>query len=311
MRIAAAPRQVEGGGTLNYRMKIRVAGYLFITPLVIGFSLFVILPLIFAVGVSFREWNGLQSLFSTKFVGFNNYAKLFSDPQFLNALLNTCKFVVGMVLGQSLLGLILALALNNVTRGLGLLRSLFFLPSILSAIAMSLLWKSVMYTPSYGAINLILKAFGFSSQPFLQSMDQAMSCIIWMTIWKYAGHYMILFITGLKNIQTDFYESARIDGANKFQEFLKITLPLLKPTILLVLVMNAIGSFQVFGPVFMMTMGGPGRATESVVTLMYNTAFSYSKFSYAVAMAMILFVIIMLITLLQMSLMREGGLEEY
>lgn len=296
---------------LNFRTRIRLAGYLFILPLVVGFTIFVILPACFAIWVSFRDWNGFQGIFETGFTGLSNYIKLFDDKEFLNALANTFKFVVGMVLGQSLLGLILALLLQNVRRGLGVLRSVFFLPSILSAVAMSLLWKNIMYAPDYGLINMFFKAVGLKGQPFLQSMSQAMACIIAMSIWKYAGHYMVLFITGLKGISSDYYESARIDGANPLQEFFGITLPLLKPTILLVLVMNAIGSFQVFGPIVMMTEGGPGRATESVATLMYNTAFAYGKFSYAVAMAMVLFVIIMAVTILQMNLMRNGGLKEY
>lgn len=288
-----------------------MAGYLFITPVVVGFLLFVILPLVFAVAMSFRSWNGLQDVFATKFIGLNNYTKLFKDAQFQNAMYNTVYFTVGMVIGQSLLGFLLALALNGVKRGLGVLRSAFFLPSILSAIAMALLWKSVMFTPSYGAFNLALKAVGLPMQPFLQSAAQAKMSIITMTIWKYAGHYMILFIAGLKAIQTDYYESARIDGAKKLQEFWHITLPLIRPTMLLVLVMNAIGSFQVFGPVFLMTQGGPGRATESVVTLMYNTAFGYQKFSYAGAMSILLFFVIMAVTLLQMLLMKRGGMQEY
>lgn len=291
--------------------RIKIAGFLFISPVIIGFLGFVILPLIFAILLSFRDWNGLTNVFETTFVGLKNYKTLFTDPQFKNAMSNTIVFTIGMVLGQSTLGFLLALALNSVKKGLGILRSIFFLPSILSMIAMSLLWKNIIYAPSYGVFNVILKAFGLPSQPFLQSADQALWSIIVMTIWKFAGHYMILFIAGLKSIPTDFYESARIDGAKKWHELVYITLPLIKPTMLLVLVMNAIGSFQVFGPVFMMTMGGPGRATESVVTLMYNTAFGFGKFSYASSMSMILFFIILLVTLLQMRLMKKGGLEEY
>lgn len=292
-------------------LRIKLAGYLFITPAIIGFTLFVVIPLVFAVALSFRSWNGLQDIFSTRFVGLDNYIRLMTDGQFQNAMLNTIRFTIGMVLGQSALGLVLALALNRVTKGLGALRAIFFLPSILSLVAMSLLWRNIMYTPAYGAVNLLLKAVGLQTQPFLQSAAQARMCIIVMTIWKYAGHYMILFITGLKAIPADFYESARIDGARRRHEFVHITLPLIKPTILLVLVMNAIGSFQVFGPVFMMTQGGPGRATESVVTLMYNTAFGFQKFSYAGAMSMILFLVILLVTLLQLRLMKKGGLQEY
>lgn len=296
---------------LKQSTRIKIAGYLFIAPVTLGFLGLVVLPLLFAVAMSFRSWNGLQDILSTRFVGLENYRNIISDPVFFNATKNTVIFTIGMVLGQSFLGFLLALALNRVRKGLGILRSAFFLPSILSMIAMALLWRNIMYTPSYGAFNIVLKSLGMVSQPFLQSADQAKASIIVMTIWKFAGHYMILFIAGLKNISIDFYESSRIDGAGKFKQLWYITLPLIRPTILLVLVMNTIGSFQVFGPVFMMTMGGPGRATESIVTLMYNTAFGYSKFSYAAAMSMVLFFIIMIITLIQMRLMRSGGMQEY
>ena len=296
---------------LKQSTRIKIAGYAFITPAILGFIMLTVIPLVFAVALSFRSWNGLQDITATKFVGLNNYKGVLTDPQFHNALKNTLIFTIGMVIGQSLLGFLLALALNSVNRGLGILRSIFFLPSILSMIAMSLLWRNVMYTPTYGAINLILKAFGIASQPFLQSADQAKGSIIAMTIWKFAGYYMILFIAGLKSISIDFYESAKIDGARKWHELWYITLPLIRPTMLLVLVMNAIGSFQVFGPVFMMTMGGPGRSTESVVTLMYKTVFGYNKFSYGTAMSMVLFFIILVITIIQMRLMKQGGLDEY
>ena len=296
---------------LLYHTRIRLAGYLFILPLLVGFTIFVILPAVFAIWVSFRNWNGFQPIFDTVFTGLKNYNKLFKSKEFLNALSNTFQYVVGMVLGQSALGLGLALLLQNVKKGLGLLRGAFFLPSILSAVAMSLLWKSIMFAPDYGLINMLLKALGFPRQAFLGSMSQALTCIILMSIWKYAGHYMILFITGLKNIPNDYYDSARIDGANNWNLFTRITMPLLKPTILLVLVMNAIGSFQVFGPIVMMTEGGPGRATESIATLMYDTAFANGKFSYAISMAMVLFGIIMIVTFIQMYLMRNGGLKEY
>jgi len=296
---------------LKHTTKIKVAGYLFIAPVVIGFILMVIVPAAFSVALSFRSWNGLENVFETRFIGLDNYRWLITDSQFHNAMRNTVLFTIGMVLGQSALGFALALALNSVTRGLGILRSIFFLPSILSIIAMSLLWRNVMYTPTYGAFNIILRTLGLPGQPFLQSVDQALPSIILMTIWRFAGHYMILFIAGLKNISTDYYESARIDGAHKIHEFWYITMPLIRPTLLLVLIMNAIGSFQVFGPVFMMTMGGPGRATESIVTLMFNTAFGFGRFSYAAAMSVVLFFIIMLITLVQMRLMRKGGLQEY
>jgi len=297
---------------LTLKMRNVIVGYSFAIPVLAGFLILIIGPMIFAFYLSVHKWGGLTPLSQASFVGLQQYTKLiFRDARFQNAFVNTLFFTVGAVVGQSGLGLLLALLLDRVKFMVGFYRAVFFMPVILSMAAMSLLWGEVLYSPSFGLFNEILRGLHLPTGGFILNRHQAMPSIIGMTVWKFGGYYMVIFLAGLQGIPQVYYEAANIDGASKWQQFLRITLPLLKPTILFVLVINTIGSLQVFTPVFLMTHGGPANATDVVVFYMYEAAFGFMKFSYAAAMATILFLVILGVSLLQIFVLRRGGMTAY
>lgn len=287
-----------------------VTGWLFAAPIILYFTIFVFAPIIGAMAFVVFNWNGVAPLATARFIGLQNIEQLVSDSQYLGAYQNTFAYAITVVATGTFLGLALALALNSVNRFVGLVRSIYFLPVILPLTAMSLLWV-LLYQPAYGMFNQVLAYVGLPIGTWLDEPNTALFSICLMVIWKSAGWYMVIFIAGLKAIPDHFYEAAKIDGAGPWQRFLNITVPMLKPTILFVLVIGAIGGLQVFAPVYIMTQGGPANATNVVVYTMYLTAFRFYEFSYATTMAAGLFVVILVITMIQMRLFREGGLTSY
>jgi multiple sugar transport system permease protein len=191
------------------------------------------------------------------------------------------------------------------------MRVAYFIPPVLAVVAASLFWKFLMYQPTYGLINTALISLGFASQGFLADPNQAFAAILVMTIWKWTGYHTVIFIAGLQIIPDEYYDSAKVDGAGSLRQFFQITLPLLKPSILFSMVINFISSFQIFDTVYVMTRGGPANTTMTVVYYMYDAAFGYMKFSYATAMGVLLFLVILFITLFQLRIMRHGGIEAY
>jgi ABC-type sugar transport system permease subunit len=204
----------------------------------------------------------------------------------------------------------LALVLNGVSRFVGFIRATYYLPVMLPITAMSLLW-GLMYQQRYGLFNQILASIGLPPISWLINPNIALFSICLMVIWKGLGWYMVIFLAGLKAIPEDYYEAARVDGATGWQQFWSITLPLLRPTLLFVMVVTVIGSLQVFSPIFIMTQGGPANATNVVVYWVYITAFQFLRFGYATAQAVFLFLVIMVITVIQLRIFREGGLTSY
>ena len=279
--------------------------YIFVSIPVIGLLVFSLIPILFSGWVSLHNWDMLSPVADMPWVGLDNYIYLLtSDTVFRQALGNTFIFVVGGVGSNVALGLGFALLLNSRLKGQTLWRVLYFLPVITAPLALGVMFAFI-FNRNYGLVNSILVSIGIPRQPFLASPYQALFVIIIMAIYQYLGYYIVIFVAGLQGISQDYYDAASVDGANGWQRFWKITLPLLKPVMLFVIVTNTIGGLQVFDLVFSSTGGGPVNSTQTIVLHMYNTAFKFSRMGRASAMAFILFAIILTITVIQLRVLRD------
>ncbi len=280
------------------RKRDKIDAYLFLLPSFLGLLLFKWYPNISSLALSFTEWNGFTKI---NFIGLQNFQKLFHYDTFLIALKNTAFFALGVVPGQLILALIVAQLLNTKIRGQKFYRVVFFMPYISALVSVAIVW-SVLLHPTFGPINLFLKHIGFSNPPaWLSDTRWALPSIIGMSIWKSFGYFSVIFLAGLQGIPEFLYEAATIDGASSFQKFTKITLPLLTPSIFYSLIVATIGSFKVFDQVYIMTEGGPGRATTTLVQFIYEKAFTDFRLGYASAAAMVLFIITLALTFIQKS----------
>lgn len=283
--------------------------YIFVSLPVIGLLVFSLIPIVFSGWVSLHEWNMLSPVNEMPWVGLDNYIYLITqDNVFRMALGNTFVFVIGGVASNVILGLGLALLLNSRLRGQALWRVLYFLPVVTAPLALGVIFAFI-FNRNYGLINSLLVAIGLPRQPFLSSPYQSLLVIILIAIYQYVGYYIVIFSAGLQGIPQDYYDAASVDGANSWQRFWRITLPLLKPVMLFVVVTNTIGGLQVFDLVFSTTSGGPVNSTMTIVLHMYNTAFKFSRMGRASAMAFILFAIILTITIIQLRVLRDRTTE--
>jgi multiple sugar transport system permease protein len=283
-----------------------VAGFWFALPALALIAVFFVLPVAAGLALSLSDFDiyALGNLDYLRFVGFGNYARLVQDPLFWRALLNTFYFVlVGGPLSV-LVSLGAALLINaRLVRWKGLFRVVFFLPVMTALVAVAVVWRYI-YHPRYGLLNYALGLLGIEPVDWLGDPLLAMPALILMAVWKNFGYNMIIFIAGLQSIPEQLYDSARIDGAGRFQQLRYITLPLLAPTFVFVGLLTMIGSFQLFAEPYVMTQGGPGDATLSVVLLMYEQGFRWWNLGYAAAIAFLLFAIMLAGTILQLRLRR-------
>jgi len=281
--------------------RLLLTAYSFLAPSFLLLLVFVFVPLFFSLYLSFHQWNVVSA--AKPFVGLENFQTLFRDRQFWNALKNTAIYSLHVPVGMAG-SLLVALLMNQKIRGVNFLRTLFFLPSVSSFVAIALVWQW-MYHPQFGLANYLLNFFGLSPLNWLRAPSTALPAIMLMSIWTGLGYQMVIFLAGLQGIPNELYEAARTDGATAWQRFWKITLPLLMPTTFFILVTSIIGSFQVFSSIYVMTEGGPLHSTDVVVYHIYQNAWEYLKMGYASAMSWVLFVIIMITTWLQFKLMRK------
>jgi ABC-type sugar transport system permease subunit len=274
-----------------------MVAYYFLLPAIIGFAIFTAVPLVTSLVISLYEWNTLSS---PKFVGFGNFIKIFTQDQiFWIALENTFWYAVGVVPFSIALGLAAALLLNQKIVGIALWRTVYFLPVMTSTVAISLVWKW-LYNPDVGLINVLLRGIGIQEPPtWLTSTTWALPSIIIVAIWKTIGYNMVIFLAGLQNVPKELYEAAEIDGSSKWNMFWEITLPLLQPTTFFITVISIIHSFQVFGYALIMTEGGPGVSTNTLVLYIYQQGFKYFNMGYASAIAWVLFIILLMVTMIQ------------
>ncbi|MBS4828472.1 MAG: carbohydrate ABC transporter permease [Eisenbergiella sp.] len=269
-------------------------GQLFVAPPVILFLAFTLIPMIMAVGMSFTKYDVINP---PTFAGLNNFRKLLHDEFFWIAMKNTCVYTLLYVPLGLLLSLGAALFLNSNQKLVGLFRTLFYLPVLSSTVATATLWFWIL-NPQMGLLNGILKIFGVSPKAWLYDSSLAMISIVMMSLWAGFGGNMMIFLAGLKGISPVYYEAAKIEGATRFQMFTKITMPSITKTTFLVSTMLIIGTFQVFDQAYVLTKGGPGNATITLVYYIYNSGFKNLDMGYASSMSLVLFVIILLMTLL-------------
>ena len=280
-----------------------LTGYLMIFPVVAGLLVFYIYPIFKVIIDSFYE---VGSFNKRSFVGLDNYLTMFNDPKMWSSLFNTFSYVIVIVPGTIIISLILAALLNTKIKGRGFFRVVYFIPAITMGAAVAMIWKW-MYNSDHGIINAILNELGFDSVNFLTNPNTALLSICLVSIWINVGYNMIIVLAGIQGISKTYYEAASIDGASPVKQFFGITLPLVTPTLFFVLITNLIGTFQTFDTIYMMIKesGIAMEATQSMVMYFFRNAFSYSKKGYASALAVFLFLIIMLVTLIQMKLQKK------
>lgn len=275
-------------------------GYVFIAPQLIGLVLFSLIPLLMAFALSFTKWDGFGQ---KTFVGFSNFISQFQNADFWKAMMNTVYYMILVIPVGIFLALLLAVALNKV-RGKIIYRVFYFMPVVTSSVSVGVIWMMVL-NGDYGILNQILSYIGIKGPQWLTDTKWVMPSIAMLSIWWALGYNMVIFLAGLQGISRNYYEAAEIDGASKISQFWHITLPLLSPTTFFVTIMSIIGSFQVFDQAYVMTNGGPAKASYTLVYHIYQKGFIDYKMGESTAAAMILFVIILLITLFQTKMSKR------
>lgn len=283
-------------GLKKTQRKELTTGILFVLPNLICFVLFTLIPVVAGLAISFTNYDGFEKM---DFVGLSNYARLLKDSYFSISLRNNLVYMLICVPAQLICGLLLAVGISGKSKLNSLLKILLFFPSITSMVVVSMVWM-VLLNPVQGPINQTLMAMGVSNPPgWLSSSQWALYTVIFIMVWKSSGYYMVMFFGGLQAIPETLYEAASIDGAGRFRQFWRITVPLLSPTTFMVMVLATINSFKVFDAIKIMTNGGPGRSTNVLVFRIYQESFVYYRFGYGSAIAMVLFVIVLVLTLIQ------------
>jgi len=285
--------------------KSKLTPYLLIAPTFVLFTIFFLIPLFYSFSLTFVEWNGFS--IEKTFVGFENYIRLFDDGDFINALKNTVIYA-GLTVPLSVgISLLLSYILDEKVKGFQFLKGVFFLPHIVSLVAVGVVWSWIYLPDKYGLLNVILGFFGVEIHQWLHDPDLALISLVIIGVWKSIGYNMVIFIAGLLAIPKSLYEAAEIDGANSTQRFFRITLPSLRPTIFFVMVSSTIYSlFQIFDIVKVTTDGGPIGRTEMLVTYLYKVGFTNYEMGYASAIAFVLFAITVLITIIQRKFVEEN-----
>lgn len=277
--------------------------FLFLLPWLLVFSVFEAYPLVTSFALSFTDYNPL-SAGGPHFVGLANYHEALTTPTFWRALRTTALFVVGTIPFTTVLSLALALLVHSRLPARGLFRAGFFVPSILSMVVISLVFKN-LYAP-YGGLNALLSVLHLPTPDWLLDTRTALPAVMAMDVWASIGYYMVLFLAGLQTIPRDLYEAASLDGGSRWDALWHITLPMLRPVALFVVVINTIRSFQVFIEIFVMTRGGPLDTTMTAVYYLYDRAFYAFRLGYASAVAYLLFAVILCVALVQMKALKSG-----
>ena len=282
------------------------AAYFFLAPALSAIFIFFFIPVIAAFIISFTDFDiyTLGNFSTLRFIGFENYIKLFNDDLFWTALGNTFYFVVVAGPLSIAVSLTAALMLNSkLVKFKSLFRLAYFLPVVTTLVAVAIVWRFI-YHPNFGILNFFLGLIGINPIDWLGDPDWAMPSIILLAIWKNFGYNMIIFIAGLQNIPEELYEAAEIEGANAFQKFKHITLPMLAPTTIFVSIITMIGYFQLFAEPYVMTQGGPLNRTLSIVQYMYQEGFRWWNMGYSASIAFVLFIIIFIGTLIQFKVQK-------
>lgn len=275
----------------------QMSALIFLLPALLGTLIFIVIPVICSFGLSFVQWDLLNPI---KFVGFENYREIFHDGLFYKILGNTIVFALSTSFLGVIIPLILASILNTKIRGSEFFKGTYFLPFITPMVVVGVVWAWI-FDPNIGLLNQMLHLH----LNWLYDSKLAMPALIVVSVWKLIGYNMIIFLSSLSAISQSLFEAAKIDGANSFQIFKNVTIPMLSPTIFFVVIITAISSFQVFDLIYLMTQGGPFDSTNVLVYAIYKNAFEYFNVGKASAIAYVLFVIILVLTLIQWSLRKK------
>jgi multiple sugar transport system permease protein len=280
-------------------IRSNLIGYSFILPNLIGYAIFVFIPVIFSFVLSVMKWDGSRT--PMEFVGLSNFVQIFNDRIFVQSFFHTIQYALLTVLPTLVLALLLAVLLNHKIKGIAVFRTALYFPYIASIVAVGAVWN-MLFQPDFGPINEFLRFIGISKPPrWVVDVKWAMVAISIVSVWKYMGYYMIVYLAALQGISGSLYEAAGIDGANGFQKLRYITIPMLTPTTFFVLIMLTIQCFKVFDLVYVMTGGGPGNATKTLVNYIYEKAFTSWEFGPASAGALVLFSVVLVVTLIQFA----------
>lgn len=275
----------------------KAAGLVFILPAVLGIFIFIVIPVICSFGLSFVKWDLLNPV---KFVGLQNYREIFTEPLFFKILLNTVVFAGATSIFGVIIPLVLAAILNTKIRGSEFYKTVYFLPFITPMIVIGIVWEWI-FDPNIGLMNKVLNLH----INWLYDPHWALPALIIVSVWKLIGYNMIIFLSSLSAISDSMFEAAKIDGANPVQTFRYVTIPLLSPSIFFVVIITAINSFQIFDLIYLMTQGGPLDSTNVLVYAIYKNAFEYFNVGRASAIAYVLFVIILVLTIAQWNLRKK------
>ena len=274
----------------------------FLAPDVLGLLFVFVIPIVYVIYVSFNSWNGIGPM---NFVGLSNYIILFKDPIWLKSVGVTVVYVLIYVSIVSLGSLGLALLINTKIKGVKIFRVIYFLPIVMPLVVAAIVWNFI-YEPSYGFLNYLFKSIGLAPHAFLGSQREALFAVVIVSTWKQLGYYMIIYLAGLNDIPKEYYEASMIDGASSLKIFRYVTIPLLKPIITFVVIINLIFALQDFDPIFVLTIGVLNYATYVQTFYIYEKAFKFMKMGVASAASVVLFIMILIWSLTQLKFMKGG-----
>ena len=280
--------------------------YLWILPAVMLYGVFKLYPLVSGLQLSTLRWDGIDE---PVYVGLRNFERIFQDATMFKALGNNILYAAGTISGKIILSLFLALLLNQALRGRAFYRTALFMPVVMSFVVIGILW-SWMYNPQFGLINSTLRALGLPPQQWLGDTNLALPSLMVVDIWKWYGFHMVIFLAGLQSIPAELYESARIDGANRWQQFAHVTLPLLQPVMVINVLLSLAGALNVFDIPYVMTEGGPANSTLVMALHIYLRGFKFNKFGYSAALGYVLLVIVTIVVLIQLKLMSSDNADQ-
>jgi multiple sugar transport system permease protein len=296
---------VRAAARRSLRWKEVLVAYSFIAPNFIGFAIFTLGPILFAFALAFLHWDGSNPI---QFAGLDNFWRLFSDRAFVAAFWNTILYTALSVPLTMVCALALAILLNQKIGGRDIFRTIMFFPYVASLVAVAVVWN-MLFNPEMGPVNMVLYTLGISPQHlprWAADKNWAMLTVVLFGVWKNMGYYMVIYLAGLQGINRDLYEAASIDGATGWQKFLYVTVPQLRPTTFFVVVMLTIQSFKVFDQIYLLTQGGPGTSTLVLVYHIYNEAFISWDLGYSSMVALVLFLIVLAVTVVQFRYSRQA-----
>lgn len=285
----------------KYKAKYDRSAYMLVLPYIIFFLMFVAYPLIFSMVLIFHRWDIVTPM---QWVGMKNFERLIVDPLFFKSIINTLTFLLIHIPLQIAIALGFALLLNSKIKFRSVFRTIYFLPVVVSGVVVTILWQQ-LYSFDSGLLNKLLMVFGIPRIPWIVSPEMAMPSVAIMATWKNVGIYIIMFLVGLQNISAELYESSNMDGASRYQQFFSITLPLLNPTIVVVLVLSTIGGFSLFIEPYVLTGGGPMQSTLSAVLYIYNQAFYFNHMGYAATLGFVFALVIFAVIMIQKKVVES------